>query len=402
MAHGTRTIQAREMQLPPGSGWGRLPLIGLVLGAAGILASFALGRTNPEQFYHSWLVSFVFFLSIALGALFFVLVHFATKGGWGVVVRRLAENAAGTLPLFALLFIPVWMGISVLFEWSHADVVAADHLLQSKEPFLNQGFFTVRAAFYLVVWSVLALVFLGASRRQDVTGDHAITRRLIALSGPGIMIFAVTVSFASIDWIMSLDAHWYSTMFGVYYFAGSLVGAFALMSLLAAGLSRSGPLKHVISLEHFHDLGKLLFAFTVFWAYIAFSQYFLIWYANIPEETLWFLHRAEGGWKTLSIALGLGHFVVPFFFLMSRHIKRRTPLLVAGALWMLGMHLADLHWLIMPNLHAHDIHVGLLDVTTLVGVGGVFLAGLGWNLKRSALVPVRDPRLAESLSFQNF
>jgi len=396
------TIRPGERVIPEGSAWNRMPWIGLAVGALGLIASALLYGANPQQFYFSWLVSFLFFISLALGGMFFVLLQFVTKSGWGIVVRRLAENVMATVPLFVVLFIPVALGIHELFPWSHADAVAADPLLQGKEPYLNQGFFLVRAAVYLLLWTLIAVWYRSNSVKQDRTGEDAISRRLSATSGPGIIVFALTISYAVIDWVMSLDPHWYSTIFGVYYFSGCLVGIFALMVLMAAALEHAGVLRKVINVEHFHDLGKLLFAFSMFWAYIAFSQFFLIWYGNIPEETLWYLHRAEGSWKSLSVLLAVGHFVVPFFFLMPRAIKRKRIPLVLGALWMLAMHWIDLYWLIMPNLHQHDVHLSLLDLTTLLGIGGLFIAMLGWLMRRNAVVPVRDPRLTESIGLQGY
>ena len=398
----TRTVRLNRLSIPAGSGWARLHWIGLAVGVAGVAASYLLGTGDPEQFHFSWLVSFLYFLSLGLGAMFFVLVHHATKAGWGIVVRRLAENVMATIPLFVVLFVPIYLGLEHLFHWSHADAVEHDALLAGKQPFLNSGFFLTRAAVYFVCWTLIALAFRRGSVRQDRNGGEALSRRMVAFSGPGLIVFALTLTFAAFDWIMSLDAHWYSTMFGVYYFAGCLVGIFALMVILAAALSRAGYLEGVVTVEHFHDLGKLLFGFCVFWSYIAFSQYMLIWYANIPEETAFYLHRSAGSWKSMSMFLAWGHFAVPFFFLMPRTIKRKTPLLVLGALWMLFMHLVDLHWLIMPNLHHYDIHLSWLDLSTLLGVGGLFFAVLGWLMQRQALVPVGDPRLAESLSFENF
>jgi hypothetical protein len=213
----------------------------------------------------------------------------------------------------------------------------------------------------------------------------------------------LTVTFAAFDWVMSLDPHWYSTIFGVYFFAGSVVGGFAALALLTLALTRSGYLRQAVTAEHFHDLGKLLFAFMVFWSYIAFSQFFLIWYANIPEETAWFLHRLDGGWRPMTLLLAIGHFGVPFFFLMPRTIKRRPLLLFAGAVWMLLVHLLDLHWLVMPALAGKESGgILLLEVTALAGVGGVVVAALGWLLAGAPLLPLRDPRLSESLAFENF
>ena len=210
------------------------------------------------------------------------------------------------------------------------------------------------------------------------------------------------MTLATVDWMMSLDPHWYSTIFGVYYFSGSVVGILALLLVLLVHLQSKGSLVRSVTGEHYHDLGKLLFGFTAFWAYIAFSQFMLIWYGNIPEETVWYAHRWEHGWQYLSIALVIGHFVVPFFFMLPRGIKRSRPLILIASYWMLFMHYLDLYWLIMPSFRPEQgLHPHLLDVTTLIAVGGVFAGVLGVLMRRSSLVPVRDPRLAESLAFEN-
>lgn len=397
----TRVLDRSEATIPPGHAWHRIPAIGVAIGAVGTVASFAMAPARFEQFYFSWLVAFLFALSLALGALFFVLIQFASKAAWSVVVRRLAEDVMATLPLFALLFLPVAVGIPQLFMWADPEKVAGDALLQGKQGYLNVPFFLIRAAFYFAAWTGLSLWFMHRSARQDETGGTATTLSLIRASAPALFVFAITTTFAGVDWIMSLDPHWYSSIFGVYWFAGCLVGVFAFLSLLSILARRAGLLARVITAEHFHDLGKHLFGFTVFWAYIGFSQFFLIWYANIPEETVWYRHRLEGSWRTVTLTLAIGHFAVPFLFLMSRNIKRRLPLLAAGAVWLLAMHYLDLHWLVMPTLHHEGFHLGVLDLTTLLAVLGWFLAVLGWQMRRRALVPLRDPRLAQSLGFEN-
>lgn len=397
----TWALPREQTVLPAGHAFARLPAIGAGLAAAGLALGLALRGGDPRQFLFSWLVAFSFCLSIALGCLYFVLIHSATQGGWGVVVRRLAENAAGTLPAFALLFLPLALGLTQLYPWSRPELVARDHLLQWKQPYLNAPFFHLRAAFFLAVWSGLAWWFLALSRRQDAQPDLALAARLRRFSGPALIPLALTHHLASVDWLMSLDPHWYSTMFGVYCFSGALVAAFAFVTLVTVALQRGGLLREAVTEEHYHDLGKLLFAFTVFWAYIGFSQYFLIWYANLPEETLWFRHRLEGGWQAATLALAVGHFVVPFFFLMPRAVKRRPAALAAGAAWMLLMHLVDVHWLVMPALHPHGARPGLTDLAALAAVGGVFVGTFGWLLRRHALLPTGDPRLGESLGFEN-
>jgi hypothetical protein len=391
-------LAPEQVTIPAGNPWTRLPAVGIALALAGGVVLVLLGRGRPAEALASWLVAFAFFLTIALGCLFFVLTQFAAKAGWSVVLRRIAENAMATLPLFAVLAVPILAWPEELYAWAR-DGGAHDALLEWKRPYLNTGFFTARAVAYLAVWSALALVFARASLRQDRTGDPAITRRLQALAGPGILLFAVTVTFASVDWLMSLEPHWYSTIFGVYWFAGSLVGAFAFLALVLAGLQRAGLMRRLLAIDHFHDVGKLLFSMTVFWSYIAFSQYFLIWYANLPEETVWYAARTHGTWRTASQVLAVGHFAVPFLFLLPTDVKRRPIPLAAGAVWMLAMHYLDLYWVVMPTHHPGGVSFSVLDLAALAAVGGVFLAGFGLLLRRGALVPHRDPRLAESLTY---
>ena len=401
MSHGPRIIDAETMSVPTSGIWPRLHIIGIVMLIIGAGASFAM-KGDGEQFAYSWLVSFLYFMSIGLGALFFVLVQFATKSGWGIVVRRIAENAAASLILLSVAFIPVYLSLTKLYHWTNAEHVAHDPVLQSKAPYLNASRFLIFGIAYFVIWSFLAWKFRSGSVRQDSSGDTSITRSLVRWAGPGIMLFAITTTFASFDWAMSLTPHWYSTIFGVYFFSGSLVAVFSFVSLVVIGLQRAGKLDGVVTAEHLQDLGKLLFAFIVFWAYIGFSQFFLIWYANIPEETEWYLARAEGSWADLTLALAIGHFVVPFFLLMSRHVKRNRLGLGLFSVLMLVMHFVDLHWVVMPTLHHEGFTPTLLDFTTLLAIGGLFLTAFGLGLSRSKLVPVKDPRLIESITFENF
>jgi hypothetical protein len=376
-------------------------MIGAVAAVLGVAACAILGAANPKQFFFSWLVSFLFFLSLALGALFFVLIQFAAQGGWGIVLRRIGETVFTTIPVMAALVVPLLLGLHDLYEWSHPEAVEQDPLLQWKAPYLNVPFFLIRVVLYFGIWSFIALLYYRGSRGQDATGDPGVSARLRRLAGPSIIVLAVTQTFASVDWIMSLTPHWYSTMFGVYFFAGSFVGFIALLSVVAAAMRRAGLLDTVINAEHLQDVGKLLFAFTVFWTYIAFSQFFLIWYANLPEETTWYRARLEGSWMTVSVLLMVGHFVAPFFYLMGRAVKRNGATLAIGGAWLLVMHFVDLYWQVMPTLHPEGVRVSLLDVAAFVAIGGCFLAATSWLMRRQALVPLRDPRLAESLAFEN-
>ena len=394
-------LRPEQVTIPPGHSWNRLPIVGVVCAVLGAAVCAILGAADPRQFFFSWLVSFLFFLSLSLGALFFVLIQYAAQGGWGVVLRRIGETTFAMLPVMAALFLPVLLGLHHLYEWTHADVVAQDALLRWKAPYLNVPFFLIRAALYFGLWSFIAVLYYRGSRGQDVTGDPGVSARLRRLAGPAIIVLALTQAFASVDWIMSLTPHWYSTMFGVYFFAGSFVGFIALLSVVAVAMRRAGLLDTVISAEHLHDIGKFLFAFTAFWAYIGFSQFFLIWYANLPEETIWYQARIEGSWMTVSIVLMAGHFAIPFFYLMGRAVKRRGSTLAIGGAWLLVMHFLDLYWLVMPTLHPEGFRPSLLDVAALVTVGGCLLAAASWLMRRQALVPLRDPRLAESLALEN-
>ncbi len=399
--HAHATLRPDQAAIPSGHPWQRLPAIGAGVALVGIVACAILGAGNPKQFFFSWLVSFLFFLSLALGALFYVLIQYAAQGGWGIVVRRIGETVFAVLPMMALLFLPVLFGLHDLYEWTHAEALEHDALLRWKSPYLNVPFFLTRAAIFFGAWSVISLLYYRASSGQDSTGDPMVTARLRKFAGPAIIVLALTQTFASIDWIMSLTPHWYSTMFGVYFFAGSFVGFIALLSVATTAMRRAGLLDTVISDEHLHDIGKLLFAFTAFWAYIAFSQFFLIWYANLPEETIFFKARLEGSWQTVSVLLMVGHFAIPFFYLMGRAVKRRAATLAIGGVWLLVMHFIDLYWQVMPTLHPEGVRVSALDVAAFLAVGGCFLAAVGWLMRRQALVPLGDPRLAESLAFEN-
>ena len=378
-----------------------MPVIAASVALVGAVACAILGAANPKQFFFSWLVSFLFFLSLALGGLFFVLIQYASQGGWGIVLRRIGETIFVTLPVMAALFLPVLLGLRDLYSWTVPGAAEHDALLQWKAPYLNVPFFLIRAAVFFGSWSFIALLYYRGSRSQDATGDPGVSARLRLLAGPSIIVLALTQTFASFDWIMSLTPHWYSTMFGVYFFAGSFVGFIALLSVVVAAMRGAGLLDTVVTPEHLHDVGKFLFAFTAFWAYIAFSQFFLMWYGNLPEETVWFKTRMEGSWLPVSLFLMAGHFGAPFFYLMGRTVKRNGTTLAVGGAWVLTMHFVDLYWQVMPTLHPEGFRPSVLDVAALVTVGGCFVAAVSWVMRRQALVPLRDPRLAESLAFEN-
>ena len=366
---------------------------------AGVLAMIGFFR-DPKEFSFAFLVPFVFFLTIALGCLFFVLIQHLTRAGWSVVVRRIAEAAAMTVLIFLPLFVFVILGRHELFHWTHADAVAHDHLLQHKSPYLNFPFFVVRAIVYFLVWGLLATYFYRASIKQDETGDPGTTVAMQRRSAPSIILFGLALTFMAFDWLMSLDPHWFSTIFGVYIFAGSTLAAMSFILLVSLVLRNRGILANTILDSHLKDLGRFMFAFAVFWAYIGFSQFFLIWYGNIPEETLFFIHRLEGGWKPFSLFLVLGHFIIPFILLMGRSAKNSPQLMGGMAVWILFMHYLDLFWVVIPN-HRHHIGFSWMDLACLVLVGGLFVAWFARIFTGKNLIPVGDPRLAESLRLDN-
>ncbi len=385
----------------------RLFRLTAAVGGAGLAIAVVLalyGEHGRERFFFAYLVNFCYFLSLALGALFFVILQHLTRSGWSVVLRRLAEGVAGNVALLAVLAVPIIFAMNYLYHWSDVDRVAGDHLLRWKQPYLDPTFFVVRMGVYFVAWVFMARFFFETSVRQDATGDVGLTVWMQKVSAPAMVVFAITVTFAAFDLLMSVDAHWFSTIFGVYYFAGAVVGFFAFLALVAVVVQGSGRLPRAITEEHYHDVGKLVFAFTVFWAYIAFSQYMLIWYANIPEETGWYLRRQTGGWTWVSLLLLFGHFLVPFLALISRQPKRHPKALVAVALWILLMHWVDVYWLTMPNTQfgaGGRVPLHLMDLACFVGFGGLFLAAVVRRLQNVSLVPERDPRLPESLGFEN-
>jgi len=397
-----------DIDIPKSSLWAKLPFIGAGLGVIGLGATFSQWGSDKEHVFFSYLFAFMFALSIALGSLAFVLIQHLVRAGWSAAVRRIAENAAMTLPVFGLLFLPIALaGMHELYPWTHTEHL--DAILQKKQGYHNTSFFYIRAVVYFLVWTALAGFFYTKSTGQDSSKSEDATRAMWKASGVGVLLYGLSQTFAAFDWLMSLQPHWFSTIFGVYFFAGSILVAFTFMAMVAMGLQNGGLIKTTITTEHFHDLGKYIFGHTVFWAYIGFSQFFLIWYANIPEETEFFLHRAHHGWAGLSYALPILHFFVPFFFLLSRHVKRNRKGLFIGALYMFFMHAVDIYWLVMPNLGAHSggeaphaFHAVWMDVTAFIGVFGIFLAAFGFFLNRNKLVAIGDPRILESLKHQNY
>lgn len=387
---------------------GQRPTTIIAAGLAALLVAYMLGAATSigvGRFLHAYLLSLSFFLSISLGALFFVVLQHLTRARWSVVTRRIAELLASTVPTLGLLMLPVVVamlaGNAQLYTWNDEGLRQTDSLIRDKAAYLNAPFFAARCLFYFAVWTIIARFFLRKSIDQDTSSDFQPTAQMQKWSGPAMIAFAATINFAAFDWLMSLDPHWFSTIFGIYYFSGAVVAIFATLVLTTYGLQKFGYLGQAITIEHFHDLGKLLFGFMFFWAYIAFSQFLLIWYANIPEETVWYLHRQQHGWQYVGILLIVGHFLLPFFGLMSRSARRSKGTLVFWSVFLLVMHWIDLYWLIIPTVSPGHVSVGAMELLTLVGVGAVWLGAFARQLKGTTLVPTGDPHLGESLAFHN-
>jgi hypothetical protein len=391
------------MTLTPYQGGRRLmtPALAAAVGGLGLTAAGAL--MDPRRALFAYLVAFVYWLGIAVATLIMLGAFHASNARWPVVLRRFVETVPAALPLFVLLFVPIALGMKHVFVWvappEGLDPVMA-HAIHHKHPYLNTGFFLARAAIYFVLWIVVAHLLRSWSLRQDTAGGVTLTVWQRRLGAGSLPFLALTLSFAAFDWMMSLDPRFFSTIFGVYWFAGSFMAAFAVI-IIAGTLTRADPAAfgHHMNAEHFHSLGKFLLAFTAFWAYVAFSQFMLIWIANVPEEVPWYILRIDGGWMWVGAFLALFHFLVPFFVLLSRDLKRdpRALSLVAG--WLLLMHWVDLYWLVMPHLHPDGPRPSLWDLTAFVGVGGAAIAFTIFRMRGALAVPVRDPYLGDSLRY---
>jgi hypothetical protein len=381
---------------------GRVYLIANVVLAIGFAASIVALLVDRSHFFHAWLVGAMFWFTLAAGGLFFVMMHHLVGATWSVVLRRIAEAVMAALPYMIFILVPIVAGIHDLYHWSHADVVAHDEGLQGKTAYLNVTFFVIRIIVYFIIWAILARLLYKASLRQDEGHTEQLNSRFRRTSAPGMILFAFTLTFAAFDWMMSLDAHWYSTIFGAYIFSGGAVAVLAFLPLISILLNRQGVMSDVITVEHYHDMGKLLFAFVIFWAYMAFSQYFLIWYGNIPEETEWFLRRWTGSWKTISLILVFGNFVIPFFILITRGAKRRLTMLGIFAVWLLFMHWVDLYWVVMPSLYPEGANLSWIDLAPMMAIGGAFVARFWHTFCAHPTVAKGDPKLELSKRLVNY
>ena len=343
-----------------------------------------------DQLFRSYLIAYLFWLGIALGCLPILMLHHLVGGTWGFVIRRVLEAGTRTLPLMLVLFVPILFGIHSLYEWSHPDVVAVDTALQAKRAYLNIPFFIVRAALYFAAWIATAYLLNRWSAEQDATGDPRLLRRFQLLSAVGIVLYSLTLTFASIDWGMSVDPHWFSTIYGMLFIVGQALTALALVIRIAVPLSESPPLAGHMNASVFQDLGNLLLAFVMLWAYISFSQYLIIWSGNLPEEIPWYVRRGANGWQWVAAALALFQFALPFLLLLARSNKRNKVVLGWIASGVLLMRWMDIYWLIAPSFWpSARIHV--FDVVLFLMIGGMWFFVFWGELQKRALLPLRDP-----------
>ncbi len=366
------------------------------------LAACAFGATlSVEQFFRSYLFGFLFWFGISVGCLALVMLHHLVAGGWGFVIQRSLEAGTRTLPLMLALFLPVFFGMSELYLWARPEVVQADKILQHQSLYLNVPFFWLRVCGYFALWLLFTYLLNRWSGRQDQTADPSLTERLERISGPGLVVFVLTSTFAAIDWVMSLDPHWFSTIYGILFLVGQGLSTLAFAILVLAMLAKYKPISEVISPRQFHDLGTLMFAFVMLWAYVSFSQFLIIWSGNLPEEIPWYVHRLHGGYGVFAVTLLVFHFGVPFFLLLLRRMKRKAEVLSKIAAFMIVMRLVDLFWVVAPNFHPEKLHLHWMDVLAPLGIGGLWLAFFFWQLQSRALLPLHDPRLQEAFQYKH-
>jgi hypothetical protein len=375
----------------------RLQRLMILVGIAGFALCAVGFAADRAHFYRAYLLAFVFWIGIALGCLALSMVHHLSGGAWGVVIRRVLEAASRTLPFMALLFLPIVFGIHELYLWSNPEAVAKDAILQQKAPYLNVPFFIIRAAIYFIIWSGLAYLLSKWSLDQERRGEQGQALRMQRLSGPGLVLYALTILFMSVDWIMSLDPHWFSTIYGILFMGGQGLSALAFTIAVAVLLSRTEPMSSVIAPAHLHDLGKLMLAFLMLWAYFSFSQFLIIWSANLPEEIPWYLRRWEGAWQWVGLVLIFGHFVLPFVVLLSSDVKKHGRTILGVAIVVSLMRIVDIFWNIGPMHHDESFRFTWLDAVAPIALGGVWLAIFLWQLQTRPLLPLGEPYLAEAL-----
>jgi hypothetical protein len=361
------------------------------------LAACGIGATfSPVQFFRAYLAAYQFYLGLALGSLAILMLYHLTGGAWGFLIRRILEAAMRTLPILAVLFVPIALGAGYLYQWAQPEMVAESKDLQHKQIYLNLPFWLVRAALYFVIWITISYILSAWSRQQDLTGERQLPRKFRLLSAPGLVFFGIAITFASVDWVMSLQPAFHSTMFGPLFVSGQLVTAQAWAVLVLAMVVERAPVRNIVSAEVLNDVGNMLFSFLIIWAYMAWFQFMLVWMANLPEEVIWYLPRSQDGWQWVVWAIFLFHFAVPFFCLLMRENKRDPRTLGRIGAMILFMHLVYVYWQIMPAFPGTTLSQHWMDFLTPIGIGGIWLAYFLWRLGDGPLLPLRDPSEEEA------
>ena len=392
MSTDTQTSSYTSKTLSP-----QVDRIGLILLGIGVVLVIAAYIFEPVRASFDASILYLFMVSLAVGAIFLIALEYITGAVWSVPIRRVTEFLAGLSPFLILLVIPLFLNLHDVFHWTHEEAVNADPVLQAKTPYLNVSFLFIRTAAFLGIWILFSMLFIRNSTSQDVTREASLTRKNVRLAAIFLPLFAISITFTAVDWGMSLDPHWFSTIYGVYYFSGTVLAAVSAVTLIVI-LFHEGGFLPGLRRDHFYSLGALMFAFVNFWAYIAFSQFMLIWYANLPEETFWFMARWENGWQFVSVLLIIAKFGVPYFALLSQESKMNTKRLKIMAVWLLAAHLLDLYWLVMPT-HSTGASLRWVELGfPVVGVGMILLL-LSWKSKRYNLVPIGDPKLQRGMDF---
>lgn len=370
-------------------GWQRNALICFVIGAIGIAV---LGFRDSQQFFRSYLFAFVFWMSFPLGSMAVLMLHHLTGGRWGLPIRRILEAGSRTLPITAVLGLPIIFGMSKLYIWTNASMVQADEVLLDKRWWLNTPGFIVRYVIYFALWMLIAGLLTKWSREQDATGNPALADRMTALSAPGVVLWGFVLTGAAVDWVMSLEPHWYSTIYGLLFIVISALAAFSFTLFMLCRLSDYAPVRDSVAPKDYNDLGNILLAFLMLWAYLSFSQLLIIWAGNLKEEIPWYQQRAFGGWQPIGVALVVFHFFVPWMLLLQRGVKRRLRTLSFVALWIVVLTLLDIFWIVEPSWDRNAPRFHLADIFALLGIGGLWVAAFLWRLKQLPLLPLHDPR----------
>jgi hypothetical protein len=381
---------------PPAADLDRLGRTALAVGGAGALATAGFALANPGRFFQAYLVGYVWVLGLALGSFGLMTIHHLSRGGWGLMIRRILEAATRTLPMLALAFAPIPLGMKVLYPWASSHGHGHGHASAFRDAYLTPTGFIARAAVCFIIWSAFSLMLSRMSLKQDRTGELRLGKRMQSVAAAAVVAHVIAMTACAVDWLMSLTPHWASTIYGFYVLVGQIVAALAFVIVMSVFLAGRAPLAGRFRTEHFHDYGKLLLAFVMIWAYFSVSQFLIIWSGNLPEETSWYMSRMHGGWKWFSLALVILHFVLPFVLLLSRNLKRDGARLAQVAGMMLIVRWLDLYWLVAPAF-SERANVHPLDVTAALALGGLWLFLFTRELKTRSLLPDREPALKEAL-----